>query len=458
MSAKTTDIQKTGRSLKEITSDLLHPIRKERSGVSLWTMLLVFIIIIGVYAYIYQTMTGLGVTAMRDYTSWGMYIGHFVFLVAVSLVGSLVTAILKLLEIKWAAPITRIAEIIAVAAVALAAITIVLDMGRPDRVLNIFLHGRIQSPIVWDVTVVNMYLLISVILLYLPMIPDIAIMRDTLTDRPKWQRKMYKVLALNWRGTDEQWRLLKRSIRIMLIVIMPVAFAIHTVTSWLFAVNSRAGWDSTIFGPYFVAGAFMVGAAAVIAAMYIFWATKPAYKKYITKKHFDMMGRLLVLTGLVYLYFNVNEYLVPGFKMQKLDGQHLMNLFVGHEAPLFWATQIGGLILPVFLLCFKRFRRPLPIFIISIFVIFFAWTKRLLIVIPTLLTPTFPIQNVPENWHHYIPTYYEIAITSMTVALVLLIITWFTKYFPIIPIWEMAKENGHENPHEKVVLDDIEKD
>ncbi len=270
---------------------------------------------------------------MRDYSSWGMYIGHFVFLVAVSLVGSLVTAILKLLDIKWAAPITRISEIIAVAAVMLAAVTIIVDMGRPDRVLNIFMHGRIQSPIVWDMTVVNLYLLISIILLYLPMIPDIAIMRDTLTDRPKWQRKMYHVLPLNWKGTPEQWKLLKRSIWIMCIVIMPVAFAIHTVTSWLFAVNSRAGWDSTIFGPYFVSGAFMVGAAAVIAAMYIFIKARPDYKKYITAKQFDMMGKLLVLTGLVYLYFNINEYLVPGYKMQELDGKHLMDLFVGHEAP-----------------------------------------------------------------------------------------------------------------------------
>ena len=458
MSAETTDIAKTGRSLKEIVSDLLSPIRDEKFRNKLWTRLLVFIILVGLMAYIYQLFTGLGVTAMRDYSSWGMYIGHFVFLVAVSLVGSLVTAILKLLDIKWAAPITRISEIIAVAAVALAAITIVVDMGRPDRVLNVFLHGRIQSPIVWDITVVNVYLLISVILLYLPMIPDIAIMRDTLTDRPKWQQKMYTVLALNWRGTDEQWKLLKRSIRMMCIIIMPVAFAIHTVTSWLFAVNSRAGWDRTIFGPYFVAGAFMVGAAAVIAAMYIFVKGRPAYKKYITHKHFDMMGRLLVLTGLIYLYFNINEYLVPGYKMQKLDGKHIMDLFVGHEAGLFWATQLFGMIIPIILLIFKPFRKPLPIFIISLFVIFFAWTKRMLIVIPTLFTPTFPIQNVPESWHHYIPTYYEIAITSMTVAIVLLVITWFTKFFPIIPIWEMAKENGCKNPHETVVLDDIEKD
>lgn len=457
MSSKISDVSKTDRSLKEIVSDLLAPVRTEKFRNKLWTRLLILIVVVGAMAYYSQLTKGLGVTAMRDYSSWGMYISHFVFLVAVSLVGSLVTAILKLLDIKWAAPITRISEIIAVAAVALAGVAIIVDMGRPDRVLNVILHGRLQSPIVWDITVVNVYLVISVILLYLPMIPDIAIMRDTLTDKPKWQQKMYRMLALNWRGTAEQWKLLKRAIRIMLVVIMPVAFAIHTVTSWLFAVNSRAGWDSTIFGPYFVAGAFMVGAAAVIVAMYIFTKGNPAYKKYITKKHFDMMGRLLVLTGLVYLYFNINEYMVPGYKMNTLEGKHLLDLFVGHEAPLFWTTQIFGMVLPIVLLIFKPFRRPLPIFIISILVVIFAWTKRMLIVIPTEFNPTFPIQNVPASWHHYIPTYTEISITAMTVAMVLLVITWFAKYFPIVPIWEMAKDNGHDNPHESVELDELEK-
>lgn len=457
MAVEITETKNTGKDLKVIVTELLEPVRKERFRNKLWTRLLIFLIAVGAMAYIYQLFTGLGITAMRDYSSWGMYIGHFVFLVAVSLVGSLVTAILKLLNIKWATPITRISEIIAVAAVALAAVTIIIDMGRPDRVMNIFLHGRIQSPIVWDVTVVNMYLLISIILLYLPMIPDIAIMRDTLTEKPRWQRKMYHLLALNWKGTAEQWKLLKKSIRIMLIVVLPVAFAIHTVTSWLFAVNSRAGWDSTIFGPYFVSGAFMVGAAAVLAAMYIILKSRPMMKDYITRKHFDMMGRLLFLTGLVYLYFNINEFLVPGYKMQKLEGRHLLDLFVGREAPLFWATQIGGMIIPLILLLFKVFRKPLPLFIISLLVIIFAWTKRMLIIIPTQFNPTLPMQNVPESWHHYIPTYYESVITLMTIAIVLLIITWFAKFFPLVPIWETARENGHENPHEKVVLDDIKK-
>ncbi len=436
--------QTTNNSLQNIISDLTNPIKRNPIGNKIWVTFLVLVIIAGLVAYGYQIKTGLGVTAMRDYSSWGMYIGHFVFLVAVSLVGSLVTAILKLTGQKWATPVTRISEIIAVAAVALAGLTIIVDMGHPDRALNLFLHGRFASPILWDVTVVTTYLVISVILLFLPLIPDIAILRDHYTDAPKWKKKVYNILSLGWKGTEEQYKLLKKSIRIMMVLIMPVALAIHTVTSWLFAATLRTGWNSTIFGPYFVAGAFMAGAAAVIIAMYFF---NKNYKlqKYLLPKHFDMMAKLLVLTSLVYLYFNINEYIMPYYKMMQLDRDHLNELFSGEESILFWSVQIFGMFIPIILLLFKKMRTPLPMMIISVFVVIGAWLKRMIIVIPTQFHPTFPIQNVPENFHHYDPTLIEITITSATVAMVLLIITLFVRLFPILPIWEIAHESGHHD-------------
>jgi molybdopterin-containing oxidoreductase family membrane subunit len=323
-----------------------------------------------------------------------------------------------------------------------AGLTIVVDMGRPDRVHHLLLHGRLSSPIIWDVTVVNTYLVISLILLYLPMIPDIAILRDRYTDAPKWQRKIYEILSIGWKGTEKQYALLKKGTGIMLVLMMPVALAIHTVTSWLFAVNNRTGWDSTIFGPYFVAGAFMVGAAAVIIGMYVFRKTQKL-DDYITDKHFDMMGKLLVLTSLVYLYFNINEFLVPGYKMKKLDAGHIHELFMGKEAILFWSVQIFGMIIPIILLIFKKIRTPLPMMIIAVAVVIGAWLKRWLIVVPTQFHPTFPIQNVPENFVHYHVTFHEVAITSAIIAGVLLVITLFTRIFPIVPVWETAHEHGH---------------
>jgi molybdopterin-containing oxidoreductase family membrane subunit len=204
---------------------------------------------------------------------------------------------------------------------------------------------------------------------------------------------------------------MNKSVNILAVLVIPLALAIHTVTSWLFATTYRAGWDSSNFGPYFVAGAFMVGCAAVIAVMYVL---RNHYKlqKYITLKHFDNMGKLLVLLSLIYLYFNINEYLVPGYKMKVTEGEQLRELFKGKYAPLFWSVQIFGMIIPIIVLLFKKGRRPVPILITSIFVVVGAWFKRYLIVTPTLLHPFIPIQNVPESWHNYVPTWEEWAITS----------------------------------------------
>jgi molybdopterin-containing oxidoreductase family membrane subunit len=427
---------------EQIREDLIRPLHHNTFGNQIFIRILILFIIVGAIAYGHQLIDGLGLTAMRDYSSWGLYISNFVFWVAVSLIGSLISSILKLLNQNWTFPLSRISELIALGAIAMAAASIVIDMGRPDRVLNIPLHGRMQSPIIWDFFVVNTYLVVSIILLYLPMIPDIAILRDRMTGIPKWQKKIYHLLSLGWQGTVEQWKLLKRAIKIMIILIFPLAFAIHTVTSWLFAVNSRTGWHSTIFGPYFVAGAFVAGSAAVIIAMYIF-RKRQNLQDYLTDKHFSMMSKVFVLTMMIYLYFNINEYLVPGYRWGRLDGAHLHELFFGQEAPLFWLTQILGLVLPILLLLFRPMRKPLPAMVISIFVLIGAWTKRAIIVIPTQFHPQFPIQNVPESFLHYIPTWTEILVTLGTFAGAILIITLLARLFPILPIWEVAHDRGH---------------
>jgi Ni/Fe-hydrogenase subunit HybB-like protein len=190
--------------------------------------------------------------------------------------------------------VSRIAEQIAVAAVALAGIIIVTDMGRPDRVLNVFLHGRFASPILWDITVITTYLTISLLLVWLPLIPDMAMLKNKMTDIPKWKYNLYNILSLGWEGTEKQYIKLKRNMRILMILIIPVALAIHTVTSWLFAATLRPGWDTTIFGPYFVTGAFVAGSAAVVMLMYIY-RKRFNLKEYLTDYHFDQMGKVVVL-------------------------------------------------------------------------------------------------------------------------------------------------------------------
>jgi molybdopterin-containing oxidoreductase family membrane subunit len=428
----------------QVISDLLP--RKFGKKGQIWTATLILLCLIGAFAYYRQLRYGLSVTNMRDYVSWGIYISNFVFFVAISLVGSLVTAIFRLTNVKWSTPLTRIAEIIAVSAILFASLIIIVDMGRPERLLNLFIHGRIQSPILWDVIVISTYMVISLLLLYLPSIPDIKIMMERNEPALKRFAGLYRFLGSFWKDSKDQKRIINLAILRLSILIIPVAFCIHTVTSWLFATTFRPGWDSTNFGAYFISGAFLVGAGAVVTAMYIF---RRAYhlENYITHLHFDRMAKVLVMLAFLYLYFNVNEYLIPAFKMKKSESAHLEELFVGQYSVLFWSAIFSGMLIPIFILITKKGRQPLPVFIAGTLVVVGAWFKRYLIVTPTLLHPFLPMQDVPTSYLHYFPSWEEWAIAIGSLSGAMLIITLFVRIYPIIPIHEtlIEKNEIHES-------------
>lgn len=422
---------------EKITDDLL-PQEFGRRGM-IWTTGLIVLCGIGAFAYIKQLKEGLIVTDMGDYVSWGIYISNFVFFVAVSLVGSLITAIFRLSGVQWRTPLTRIAEIIAVSNITFAALIIIVDMGRPERLYFLFNHGRVQSPILWDVIVITTYFFLSLFLLYITLIPDISMLISFKYKLGKRFSKIYKWLASFWKGTEAQEKIRDRAITLLCVIIVPVAFCIHTVTSWLFATTYRPGWDSSNFGAYFVSGAFLVGAGAVVVAMYVY---RKVYKLelYITDDHFDKMGKITVLLALLYLYFNINEFLVPAFKMKKEEKDYLNGLFSGDYSIMFWFAVLTGMIIPILILIFKKGRKPLPMFIAGIMIVVAAWFKRYLIVTPTLLHPFLPKYNSPLRFNHYFPSWEEWAITIGSMAGVLLIITFFTRIFPVISIYKTLED------------------
>jgi len=427
---------------EQITNDLL-PQKFGRRGM-IWTAGLIVVCCIGAFAYIKQLKEGLIVTNMGDYVSWGIYISNFVFFVAVSLVGSLITAIFRLSGVQWRTPLTRIAEIIAVSNITFAALIIIVDMGRPERLYYLFSHGRLQSPILWDVIVITTYFFLSLFLLYITLIPDISMMISLKHKLGKRFSKVYKWLASFWKDTEAQEKIRNRAITILCITIVPVAFCIHTVTSWLFATTYRPGWDSSNFGAYFVSGAFLVGAGAVLIAMYVY---RRVYKLelYITNDHFDKMGKITVLLALLYLYFNVNEFMGPAFKMKKEERDYLNGLFFGDYSILFWFAVLTGMIIPILIMIFKKGRKPLPMFIVGIMVVVGAWFKRYLIVTPTLLHPLLPKYNSPVRFNYYFPSWEEWAITIGSMAGVLLIITFFTRFFPVISIYKTLEDKNAIN-------------
>jgi molybdopterin-containing oxidoreductase family membrane subunit len=405
----------------------------------IWIIFLSILIILGVIAYADQLIEGQVVTNMRDYALWGIYISNFVFFVATSFVGSVTVALLRLSKNRWRTPLVRIAEIIAVACIIMAGITITLDMARPDRLLYLFVHARLQSPITWDIIIIPTFIVISLLLLYFPLLPDFAILQKHFaTTKPRLSR-WYGRLSLRWTGSDAQKAIQTKSIRVVALLIIPAGILLQTIDAWLFSTTYRTGWDSTNFAPYFISGAFVAGVGALIAVIYVVRKTRKL-EDYITEFHFDRMGKLLVLACLTYLYFNINEYLMPQFTAKKGEEAHLEALFTGHYAPIFWLVTIVGLVLPIIVLLFKKGRKPLPMFFIALVVVIGSWWKRYIIITPTLLEPFLPIQGVPESWHSYFPSMHEWLITVATLAMALMIITLLIRFLPAVPMQRTADE------------------
>ena len=405
----------------------------------LWTTLLIAVIVAGIIAYIDQLIQGQQVTNMRDYALWGIYISNFVFFVATSFVGSVTVAVLRLTNNSWRTPFVRIAEIIALSSIIMAGVTIMIDMARPDRLLNLFVHARLQSPITWDVIIIPTFIVFSLLLLYFPLLPDLALLKNHYErTKPKLSR-FYGKLSLNWSGSVTQKKLQSHGLQIICIMIIPVGLLLQTIDAWLFSTTYRVGWDSTNFAPYFISGAFVAGVGSLVAVISVVrWAKK--LNNYITDFHYDRMGRFLALACLIYIYFNINEYLIPAFTSKKAESIHLDTLFSGDYATPFWLVTIVGLVVPAVILLFKEGRKPKAMFVISILVVLGSWWKRYIIVTPTLLHPFLPIQGVPESWRHYFPSLHEWLITSATLAMALLIITLLIRYFPPIPIQRTADE------------------
>ena len=400
------------------------------------------VVVAGVAAWIHQLRFGLSVTAMTDYFSWGIYIINFVFFIGISMAGTLISAVLRLTGAEWRRPITRLAEGITVIALLLAASMIIVDMGRPDRLLHIFAYGRLQSPILWDVLSLSTYLVGSVLYLYLALIPDLAILRDRGTAFPRWRRSLYTMLALSWKGTPEQHRRLERAISVMAIVIIPVAISIHTVTAWLFGTTLRPGWQSTIIGPDFVVGALYSGTAAVLVTMALFrWMFR--LERFITIKHFQKLSLVLLVSCAAYTYFVVNEYLGPGYTRETVERHLLETIFRGSYAREFWGMAIIGLVVPGVMLALPGLRTIKGIITASILVNIGMWLKRYVIVVPTLSMPFMPLQSTVGSQLSYIPTWVEWTITASAFAASCLFYIIFSKIFPIVSIWEVS-EAAHE--------------
>lgn len=390
---------------------------------------LLLVIIWAAYMYFNQIRYGLAVTGMNQPVTWGFYIVNFVFFIGISHAGTLISAILRLSKAEWRRPITRMAEVITAIVLAIGGLHPIIDLGRPDRMLNLFESGRLQSPLLWDVTSITAYFTASTVYLYIPMIPDIAKVRDR-GGKLQW---LYAFMAWGYRGTEHQKKVLNRAINILMVMVIPIAVSVHTVISYIFSMTLQPGWHSTIFGPYFVVGAIFSGIAALLIVMIAF---RKAYhlERYLREIHFQYLATLLLIMSIIWFYFTFSEYLTGVFGAEPHEMQIIMYKFTGPFAVFFWGMVLCNFVIPVILLSFKRLKTIGGILIASCTVVVGMWLERLIIVVPSLANPRMDIP-----FGIYIPTVTEWALFAGGIAVFILGYMVFSKFFPIISIWEIEE-------------------
>jgi len=391
-------------------------------------------------SYAVQYRQGLGVTGLNRPVYWGVYITNFVFFIGISHAGTLISAILRIARAEWRRSITRSAEVITVLVIFFGIGSILMDMGRPDRLMNILKHGRFQSPLLWDVASVTTYLCCSSFYLYLPLIPDVAILRDRTIG---WRHRLYRALALGWQGTPKQHRVLELLISIMAVVVIPIAVSVHTVVSFVFAMTVQPGWHAAIFGPYFVCGAIFSGIAALIVAMAII---RKVYglEDYLKQIHFNYLGVLLLVMTLLWFYFTFAEYLTTFYGHEPTHMTVWWAKISGSFAPAFWTMFICCFVIPLIILANRRWRTVRGTVIASLTVIVGMWLERWTIVVPSLSHP-----RLPGSPGQYFPSWVEWMIFIGCVATFVLLYMVFTKLFPIVSIWEVRE--GREQAVREVV-------
>lgn len=418
---------------------LIRPIEKPARAFAIFALVLFVLGAWGFVAWMAQLRKGLAVTGMNVPVYWGLYITNFVFFIGISHAGTLISAILRLARAEWRRSITRAAEVITVLVLFFGMGSILLDLGRPDRLLNVILHGNFHSPLLWDVVSVSCYLTASTVYLYLPLIPDVAILRD----RPGPRQALYRTLALGWTGTPRQKHLLERAISIMAVLVIPVAVSVHTVVSWVFAMTVQPMWHSTIFGPYFVVGAIFSGIGVIIIGMAVI---RKAYhlEDYLKPIHFNNLGILLLVMCLLWFYFTFAEFLTTYYGADPSHMTVFLSKTQGEFSYLFWTMFMACFVIPFVLLANNKTRWTVwGTVTASVSVEIGMWLERYLIVVPSLSRPRLPMEAAK-----YSPSWVEWSLFVAFGATFILLYALFTRFFPIISIWEIRE--GRENSAREV--------
>ncbi len=400
------------------------------------------VVIIGFVIIGFMVNRGLGVTGLSRPVYWGLFITTFVFWVGISHAGIMISAILRLTQAEWRRPVTRAAELLTVFSLLTALIFPLIHAGRPWRIAYWILpydfargiFPNIRSPLIMDPVAISTYLTGSTLFLYVALLPDLGNLRDRTQG---WQKAMYTVLALGWRGNPRQWKMQTIGGILLSALMLPIFVSVHSIVSWDFAVTPAVeGWHSTIFAPYFVIGAVHSGVSAVVTMMALMrWLWK--WDDFIRPEHFDALARLLIVVATAWLGFTFLELI---FAIYSLDAPEIalreLQIFAWPWNMMFVVFLMTGYVIPVGMWLFKSVRNNIALmFWTSLFVNIGMWLERFMIIVPGLSRRT----PFVYTWDSYRPSLVEWSILVWSVAWVTFLMLLFSRFFPLVPLFEQKE-------------------
>ena len=389
------------------------------------------------FPWFYQLYYGIGAAGMNHPGVWGTYLASFIFWIGLSHSGTLLSCVLHLTNSSWRKAMYRSAEAMTLFSLVVAATYVMVHVGRPW-----FIHWAVpypnqmelwpnfRSPLMFDVMAIATYITGSTSFIYMGSIPDFAAVRDRTSG---WRNTMYTLLSLGWRGTDKEWHRLHWAYTFLAVLIIPLAVSVHSIVSWDFAMSIVPSLHQTIFAPYFVVGAIYSGTAGIVTVMFVLRKSM-GFEQYITKLHFDNLGKLLLVLSLIWTYINGVELFTAWYSGTSEEYEALNYKLFGYYSWLYWEMIIFCAVLPM-LMFSTRFRTSfVPMLILSIAINIGMYTERFLIIATSLSR-----QYLPDAWGTYVPSPVEISIMLGSFALFTTLFLVFVKIFPSVSMYEVKE-------------------
>ena len=438
------------KTLKDITEDIVQPVETfpSKGWVGLFlsakTLFLCYLLTIAIVVG-----TGMGLLGVNHPNGWGTMIITFVFWIGIGHAGTLISAILFLFRQKWRTSVARTAEAMTVFAVMTAGLFPLMHTGRPWLDFWLFpypnqrgpLWVNFRSPLLWDVFAVSTYATVSMVFWYIGMVPDFATIRDRAKN--KIRHSVYGALSLGWRGTAKNWSHYEMVYLLLAGLSTPLVLSVHTIVSFDFAVSNLPGWHTTIFPPYFVAGAIFSGFGMVVTLMTLVRIGFPQFKDYITIDHMEVMNKIIMTTGMMVGYAYGSEFFMAWYSGNAYERFAFINRAMGPYAWAYWTMISCNVIIPQLFWC-KKFRRSIPImFVVSIFVNIGMWFERFVITVTSLHR-----DFLPANWNQYAWSGYDAGILAGSFGMFLTLFLLYLRLFPAIsiaeikPVMNVGKETG----------------